>query len=398
MQSPTRKQLALLDFLQASKRMSTNVVTNATLDENRSYTWELPKQGLYQYAMLNLRGKFTITAATSVTGGKWKWFPNPAPMGILKQILVDNSAGTIYKNYSGFMAYLAEYLGYGNDAMAWNGSRFGQNTAQLFGQNYREIASAPNGLMLGSIPTGGAGTYNYNFNFTIPIRFAFERSGMYGMVVGAQSNVVHRLNISTGKIVTGLTTAGGSNDLVEGLTGVGMTYSFTLGATIDMFHRNLPDRAQWDYDYLLNTMYAETSTSQSLILGSNTVQVPANDLITGICHAVTNNGAAAGSTQISNLQLSYGSNQLFRGESYDSHIAELYFGGKNLSMPNGCIYYDFSNDMGILGDRNISGAFDNTYQADFKSRFDFADVGGLGSASNTGIETLTQSIRAISQV
>ena len=396
MATQAKQQKIVLDSLGLAKysKLHTKDLGSQPIVDGQAIQITLPQNGLAHTIYCSIQ--LSVTIAGTITGGVWANRP-PAPVAAIKNISITNNANLYIRNLSGWGHYMYERHVGVMGGMDW----FTGSTAPLFSANnatYLGTASA-------SRPVGGAlitaGTYSFNMSF--PITLPFNHAGDAGLIVLQQSQSYWYLTVQIGNLLSSLSATGGSTDIIQGLVGTGLTYSYTGSIAFGLKYWDIVNPALFDYSQLLSHyVQVNEQFGSSPTLGINTIQPARNDIYTlfinECCNSSTLNSVANVSqavpvASLSQLVLSYAGAIVGQSDQYGPLLCRNYWENE---LPNvdGTWVYDMRLTRGIPGKPDSLAGINNQQITDLIMTFNLASL----TLNSPTIRTVMQSLRPLSQV
>jgi hypothetical protein len=337
-------------FLRATNRYVINVANNVAINDNSVIVVPMPQANYLSMIMVTIRG--TVTIAGTVTGGTLNAWQSglPFPFGIFKNINFANNSNNLLHNYSLWGLYKWTRFRYGKDFFSAS-NNFSSAGASLTG-----IGQKP------SAPGASVTATTYNIALTMPIPICYNRSLLAGLLNLQGINTTYNLNLTSGTLAGGITATGGSNDLFTGITGTGLSCTSALTLTVDVetcsIPQSLPGGMQPPLSLALSMTESASTTAPTS--GQNTIQIPNGQLYTSMIFEIYNNGAQVSPANLSNIQMSFGSNIYPVQQSMSANLGMDYWAGKGITMPDGVFGFDLGMRLGEVNRRDMYDGIDGT--------------------------------------
>ncbi len=290
--------LTAQQFLRLTQPNTVPVTQSLAYTDGNTTTITLPQTGLAARLILTIKG--SIVVAGTITGGTFAGYPTVAPFSILKRMRFGSNVSTFLRNLTGISLYAWTRNRYGIDWMtAGNNSLFSsQNQATLGVSNSNRI-----------MPNANVTASTYVFNWVIPIDIAYNETGERALLDLQVNNVLWNLYLDWGAISGGISTAGGSNDLFNTLTGSGISVTPTITATLEYeYFENIAANTAALQSQFMTVI--DQNPAQALNVGLNVFKPPTTELYTTILMLLYNNSYALDvPANASPLALQYAANQ-----------------------------------------------------------------------------------------
>lgn len=395
------------EMLNAVSTLRTQNVATQTLTDNGKIRIQLPQAGLGKRLFITVDALLTLTPSTgtmTVTGGTWAGPPNYAPFNVFRNVTLGSNNGIQFINASGYGLYTLERARMGHDCMAQEFSRFTASNSQLAGNftglNQSIAATTPTYYgVYGdlAIPTSsGTNPVTFPIRFTQVIDLTYNNRGDVGYIVLQQNNVYTTLELTLGNMVSGIGTAGGTTDLVTGLTGTNITAAFSGTVYVDLEYRDVPDLEQYDISSQLSAFRSVLESTQPLVSGKNRFPIPQQDFVTMVMLNVWNNSDAMPLTSMQNLTLGHSNNIAVHQISPQGMLAKTLRDNKH-TLPDGTILFDLGQSGGLTDQRDVNDALDNRYIVNAAVEFTVPSSVTVTAAPTSGVSMITEALRPVLQ-
>lgn len=374
-------------FLSPSQFRSVNRLNRKSfktvqVKENESIEIILPKIGLGKHVLMTIYGTLTCSSndgvnPATITAGTWQSYPDLAPFSIFKSVTCSPDTSLLLVNCSATALYYFQRLlsnidplsvvndAYSDDeryirgATNYGGKVSGSNVIQ-FDQGPRGGASllAPNGNATISVPVITPYVISFNCSLTIPLSYGNGDTGLITLGTGANE---WKIVLQVGRILEGLTTTTGTNELFQGMTGTNMKWAYDIKADFTLVHydanRTTPDGIPINYDPQTFVFSQLTSKKFDMTVGDNYLPVPNVDragLIAVQCsHKPSGVGTALGRNDIGNVSLEKRSALSLDSLTFRAMSQQWFLEHRGGTLPNGIVAFDNGIANGNPFDRDL---------------------------------------------
>jgi hypothetical protein len=363
-------------WLLQSKKRSVQVVSSSDADLGGQTRDRIPQNGLGHRLILNV--KFNVTLA-GTNGGTWKGWPNPAPFSLLQRVRFGNNSAVNLLDLSG-----------------WNLHRRSVNRTGIDPFNLANDFGATITADIGNLPKKGGdaltnATFDFAMTFIIPL--SYNDAGDQGLLVLASNSNFFDLTIDWADPTSGITTAGGSNDLFDAMTSGASNAAVTVNSctySVGLEFFDLPSNLN-DLG-MLRALYMNCYDRQDTTVhaGDNTTILPSDDFYTMVlCELINNEAPVDLATYVSNVQWRHSGVIVDYSDSPITRAIDLAY--KHRVAPfDGEFGWDFGMRRGVIGRRDTVDMFNASQvtQTEIKYTLD----SGL-SLTNPQLNTIVESLR-----
>lgn len=353
-------------------------VTGQPWSDGGVANFTLPQTGLASCLMINIAA--TITVAGTITSGKWKGWPNPAPFGIIRNLSLSSNQNLQIRNHSLWGMYKWLRMRYAFDPFATPAGSYSAGTNTLIGVGALAIQPGANVT---------AGTYVVNMSFPMPI--AYNRECLTGLLMLQNNSIQYILSLQYGNITGGISATGGTNDLFNTLIGTSLVITAAVNVTCDIEIMQIPANYPPNLSMFMSVLeYSQTPINT----GQNVVKPSVSDVFTMFLLEVVNNGLPVPPANITTATYVYSGNLRRYDEDY---VTKLGFDmwQHSIQPMDGVIMYDMGIRKGLVEKRDLFDAFNDTVVTDLQLQMNLSSA--ITVAAPNQITVIAESLRFVQQ-